>query len=433
MKWFSLFLGILFLVNVSAQENPFLDWDIESVFDVPAEDTQESSLDESFSDKPNNDADQITVLQMINRRSLTFDISYGFAAGISPGLVDPPWDSGEEIDFSWNPVAKLSSSFSLDARISSVFRVMSNFNFSVPDDGGFKFILGDFFFDYNLFNVVFFRGGKYNLKWGISPNYGFTNLLARVPDEINFVYDSFILKADIPAGVGGFQFLALTRADLTGSTLLDKEKVGVGGKYNLALRKVDIDMGVYYQHRMPVRGFISLKTTIVNTEVYSEGLAAYDYGGTPNLSGAFNLGFAREFFDKKLAVNGEFFFNNEGNSFIYSSKTDFLDAKTSPFIDGLNVALNLRYSFGGKGNPRFFLQTLYTLSQNSARVVPAFRLSPFSHIELYLAFPMDLGNKDGYYYKNSLIQNRGGNPLRFAAVFLVSLSGNFRFIAYSPD
>jgi hypothetical protein len=424
MKWFSLLLGAFLLFNVPAQENLSLGWDIESIFDEPAEDTQES---------PSDDADQITVLQRINRRSLTFDISYGFAAGISPGWVDTPWDSGGENDFSWNPVAKLNSSFSLDARISPVFRVMSNFNFSVPDSNGFMFKLGDFFFDYNLFNVVFFRGGKYNLKWGISPNYSFTNLLARVPDEINFTFDSFILKADIPVGVGGFQFLALTRADLTGDKLLDKEKVGVGGKYNLALRRVDIDTGVYYQHGMPTRSFISVKTTLANTEVYSEGLAAFDPEGTPNLSGAFNLGFAHEFFDKKFTVNGEFFFNNEGNSFIYSSKTEFLDARASPFIDGISAALNLRYNFGGKGNPRFFLQTLYALNQNSARVVPAFRLSPFSFFLLYLAFPMDLGNKDGYYYKNPIIKNRGGNPLRFAAVFLVSLGGNFRFIAYSPD
>jgi len=293
--------------------------------------------------------------------------------------------------------------------------------------------LGDFFFDYNLFDVVFFRGGKYDLKWGISPNYGFTNLLVRVPDNVNFGYPSFILKADIPAGVGGFQFLALTRANLMGGAKIDIGKVGFGGKYNLALRKIDIDAGVFYQKEMPIRSFISLKTTLGNTEVYTEGLAAYDSEKTQNISGAFNLGFAHEFFDKKFAVNGEFFYNNEGNSFFYSSKTDFLDAKTSPFIDGVNTALNLRYSFGGKGNPRFFLQTLYALNEGSARIVPAFRLSPLSHLEFYLAFPMDLGSKNGYYYENPLIQNRDGKPLRFAAIFLVSLSGNLRFTAYSPD
>jgi hypothetical protein len=430
MRRFSLLLGIIFLVNIPAQENVSLDWDIESVFDVPAEDTGESPIGTPFPGKSINDENENTVLQRINRNSLIFDLSYGFIAGIYPGWAESPWDSGDNNTFSWNPGAKLSSSFGMDARISNVFRVISNINFTVPEEGGFKFNLGDFFFDYNLFDVVFFRGGKYNLKWGISPNFGFTNLLARVPDDINFTFDSFILKADIPVGVGGFQFLALTRADLTGGNLLDSEKVGVGGKYNLALRKADIDMGVYYQHRMPVRGFISLKTTVVNTEVYSEGLAAYDYGGIPTFTGAFNFGFTHEFFNKKLAVNGEFFFNNEGNSFFYTSRTDFLKAKASPFIDGSNIALNFRYNIGGIGNPRFYLQALYAINKNSARVVPALRLSPFSHIEIYLAFPMDIGSKDGYYYKNPMIQDRDGNPLRFAAVFLVSLSGNLRFTVY---
>jgi len=426
MKWFSLFLCFLFLFEISAQENTSLDWDIESLF---GGNTEESS----FNDTSNNNINQTTVLQKINRRSLTFDISYGFSAGMSPGWIEPPWNDSDENNFSWNPGAKLGSSFGLDAKISNVFRVISNFGFTLPDDGSFSFNLGDFFFDYNLFDIAFFRGGKYDLKWGISPNYGFTNLLVRVPDDLNFGYPSFILKVDIPAGVGGFQFLALTRANLIGGAEIDNEKIGLGGKFNLALRIFDLDIGVFYQHGMPIRSFISLKTTLANTEVYSEGLAAYDFEETQNISGAFNIGFAHDFFNKKLAVNGEFFFNNEGNSFFYSPKTDFMNAKTSPFIDGLNAALNLRYSFGGKGNLRFYLQTLYTLSDNSTRVIPAFRLSPFPHIEFYLAFPMDLGNKKGYYYKNSIIQNREGKPLRFAAIFLVSLSGSLRFTAYSFD
>jgi len=430
MKCFFLFLCLLFVFKISAQENISLDWDIESLFDG---NTEESSWGKVSSDTSDNNANQTTVLQKMNRRSLTFDISYGFSAGVYPGWIEPPWNDSDENNFSWNPGAKLGSSFSLDAKISNVFRVFSNLGFTLPDDGIFKFNLGDFFFDYNIFDFLFLRGGKYDLKWGISPNYGFTNLLVRVPDNENYNSPSFILKADIPVGVGGFQFLALTRTKLTEGAAIDREKIGVGGKYNLALRKFDLDIGAFYQHGMPIRSFISLKTTFANTEIYSEGLAIYDFDETQKISGAYNFGFIHELFGKKLAVNGEFFFNNEGNSFFYTPKTDFTNAKTSPFIDGLNAALNLRYSFGGKGNLRFYLQTLYTLSDNSARVIPAFRLSPLSHIEFYLAFPMDLGSKNGYYYKNSLIQNRDGQPLRFAAIFLVSLSGSLRFTTNSFD
>jgi hypothetical protein len=410
------------MIEIPAQE--ILDWDIDSLFNEPY--VKIESTDESY-------ISEITVLDMMNRRSLTFDASFGFSAGVSPGWIEPPWFESEENHFSWNPGAVLRSSLNLDAKISKAFRVMCGFNFIIPDTRGFYLNLGTLFFDYNLIDTVFFRGGKYYLKWGISPNFGFTNLLSRVPDNEGFSNDSFILKADIPVGIGGFQFLVLTRADFAGGVYPNRENVGFGGKYNLALRKFDADAGVFYHYGMPVRSFISLKTTFGNTEIYSEGLAAFDTSETLNISGAYNFGFAHEFFNNKLAVNGEFFFNNEGNSFFYTSKTDYQDAKTTPFIEGINIAFNLLYRFGGKGNPRFYLQTLYSVQDKSARVVPAFRLGPLPHVELYLAFPMDLGDTDGYYYKNNWIKNRDGMPLRFAAVFLVSLSGNFKFTAYSQD
>jgi hypothetical protein len=207
----------------------------------------------------------------------------------------------------------------------------------------------------------------------------------------------------------------------------------LGGKYNLALRKIDTDTGFFFQQGMPLRAFLSLKTTLKDTEVYSEGLAAFAYDKSQNLSGAFNLGAVHEFLNKKLTVNGEFFYNNEGNSFFYSAKTDFKDAETSPFIEGANIALNLLYRFGGKGNFSLFLQTLYAVNEKSGRMIPGFRLSPLSHIDIYFAIPVDLGYEDGYYYKNSWLKNRDDMPLRFAAVFLISLTGNLKFTAYSPD
>ena len=439
MRWFFVFLCALFLTNLPAQENSSLDWDIDSLFDEAPQNEEEAP-----------ETDEITVMQMLNRRGFTFNASYGFSLGISPGWIYPTWQStddeenkGEdnENNFAWSPIVRMSTAFGLDAQISEVFGVKTVFYFIIPDtsssDNNFRFLLGDFFFDYNFLNTIFFRGGKYNLKWGISPNYDFTNLLTRTPsDDSKFKNDSIIFKADIPAGVGGLQFLGLTRANMTGGDRINKENIGFGGKFNLALRRLDLDLGVFYHYGMPFRGFLSLKTTFINTEIYSEGLVAFasrrdnENDEPSSVSGAVNFGVVRDFFNNKLSVNGELFYNTEGNSFMYNTRTDLEDSKISPFISGLNIAFNLLYRFQGKGSPRFFIQSRYAIQEDSVQLTPGIRISPWSHIELYFAVPMALGSRDGYYYENTAIIDRDGNPRRFAAVLLLTLSGNLQYTRY---
>jgi len=436
MKWLFLFCGLLCIASLSAQETISLDWDIDSIFDEEPQEEETAPV-----------ANETTVVQMLNRRSLTFGVSYGFSFGVYPGWKEPPWKSTDSEDenndnennFAWTPIVNMGTSFGLDAQISRVFGVKTTFSFVIPDTVSyFRFSLGDFFFDYNFFDTVFFRGGKYNMGWGISPNYGFTNLLARVPPNVPS-YESFILKADVPVGIGGFQLLALTRTNLTGGARINRENVGVGGKFNLALRKLDVDTGAFYLYGMPFRVFLSLKTTYRDTELYSEGLLAFatsdikenvETEETPGTSGALNFGFARKFLDNKLGVSGELFYNTEGNSFFFSSRNDFEDSKISPFIMGLNIALNIQYRFEVKFNPRFFFQGLFALQENSVQLTPGIRINPWPHIELSFAVPMTLGSKDGYYYKNPAITDRENNPRRFAAVLLLTLSGSLGYTHY---
>jgi hypothetical protein len=319
----------------------------------------------------------------------------------------------------------------LDAQIHESFRVKSNMYFDIP---GFEFLLGDFFFDYKIYDKVFIRAGKYGLSWGISPNYGFTNLLSRIPKGGN-EHDSFIFKADIPVGKGGFQFLTLTRFHLMMINNPDfphREDFGVGGKYNFALRLVDLDFGAYYQEGMVLRSFLSVKTTLWNTEFYSEGLVAIDIHETSNLSGAWNIGFGRSLFSGRLNINGELFYNAEHDTYWYHPETKIREAGSSPFIEGFNIAFNLMYRLWDKGNLRFYLSTLYAPSQKSSRLVPGLRLNPLPNIELYFAVPMTFGETDGYYYKNTVTtaEKSGGHPLPFAVLFMITLSGGVQFGHY---
>ena len=419
-RFFFLALVVLvFSLPLFAEEGDSLDWDIDSVFDAPPEDSQgEYAPPEARQEKTPAISSGISAASLVKPKGITFDSSFQFIGGIAPGWSEAPWFDDEDRKFSRSPMAKMRADFGLDAQISAILRVNTVFYFEIPNYG---FHLKTFFADYSLYDAVFFRAGKYNLSWGISPNFGFTDLLSRVPRDMK-AGDSFILKADIPVGIGGFQVLALTRADLMRGTEPKWEDLGYGGKFNLALRFADFDLGAFYQENMPLRSFLSVKTTLGKTELYNEWLAAFDLDEPRNFSGAANIGVVQTFFNDKFRVNGELFYNAEGNAFFYQPETSVRDAEISPFISGFNMALNLLYRFGGKLNPRLFVQALYAPEQKSARLVPGLRLSPWPHMELYFAVPMALGARDGYYYKKTA----DPHDRPFSLVFLLSLKGSVR-------
>ena len=400
--------GLFFLHNVSAQEYPSLDWDIDSVFDDPPAEIPEEEVKENT----------VTALSLVKQRGIVFDSSFQLIGGIAPGWDEVPWSGEEDRNFSLAPSAKMLADFMLDAQISEVFRINLAIGFEVPL---FSFKLKTFYADYSLFDRIFIRAGKYDLYWGISPNYAFTNLLSRVPANYA-AFDSFIFKADIPAGIGGFQLLAMTRADLLGGVEPGKSDIGYGGKFNLALRIADFDLGIFNQDDMPLRFFLSVKTTLGNTELYNEWLGAVDFADPKDFSGAVNIGFTQSFFSDKFWINGEVFYNAEKNTYWYEPESTLRDAEISPFLTGFNFALNLLYRFGGSLNPRIFLNALYSLDEESARLVPGLRLSLFPHIELYLAVPMALGSRDGYYYTRT----PDLNDRPFSIVVMLSLKGSVR-------
>jgi len=399
-------------VSLYAPDDDFLHWDIGTIFDGPSDAPAFQEIE---------DPGVSQVLSQIRQRGIIFDASYEFWGGFAPGWSEAPWFITDNREFTWAPAVRMRADFGIDAQISEVFRVRTSVYFTVPN---FAFTLGEFFFDYNLHDRVFFRAGKFGLSWGISPNFNFTNLPARIPDE-SFSRDAFIARVDVPIGIGGFQFLALTRANIMQGAAPQWQDVGWGGKYNLAFRWADFDMGFFHQYGMPFRCFLSINTTIGNTEVYNEWMLAID-GSRGRASGAFNVGFVRDFFDNRLTANGELFYNAEDSAFWFDPGTTIRDAEVSPFISGFNIALNLLYRLGGASNPRLFLQFLYAPEQHSAQLVPGFRLSPpfLPHAELYFAIPMALGRRDGFYYRNPVDIEDRRRP--FSITLLLSLRGNAR-------
>jgi len=429
-------LILLCLFPLAAQDEAgSLDWDIDTIFNInPEVETKDSTTSEPVVKTPPVAAPPAQAPMLLKRRGITFDASFQFVGSVSPGYIDPPWFREDDDEFSWEQKIKLRADYTIDAQISQIFRVKSVLYFELPK---FSMKLGDFFFDYTLYDSIFIRAGKYNLSWGISPNFEFTNLLARIPggdyhkaDAYRNYYngDSFIVRADVPVGIGGFQFLAISRANLLYSDVMPGWlHIGYGAKYNLALRWADFDLGFLYHDYMPFRAFLSIKTTIGNTELYNEWLAV-DIQRPEDTSGALSIGFIHEFFNKKLRVNGEFFYNAEKGAEWYRPETIIREAETSPFVEGPNFALNLLYRFGGKGNPRVFIQSLYAPLDESARVTPGFRLTPWPNIDFYIAAPLDLGVQDGYYYTHP---EDTTDTRHFRLVMLITIKGSARAAYYN--
>jgi hypothetical protein len=414
--------GIFWAGDVlGAQGEEWSNWDINSIFDDP----QETEMTEEGDIEPE---DIITL-----RDRVIIEASYDFIGAFSPGWSEVPWNS-EKKKYNYILGAKMDALLSLDFNLTESLRVWNSFSFSVPDKTVFS--LKEFYFDYNLQQRFYLRAGLFTIAWGISVNFPYTNLPSRVPEESGG--DSYMGKLDIPIGIGGLQFLAMTRNSFMQNPASPQlEEVAYGIKYNLALEKIDIDAGFFYYIEMPLRGFVSFKTTLGNTEVYAEGLAAIPHpemrrkkqtGNSrwdepyDSLRFSGSAGFLQDFFRGKLTVNGEIFYNGEKGTGWYREKTEFQDAETLKFIEGFNGALNLIYRPGIIGM-RLFVQCLYALDENSVQLVPGISIKPGDLITATLTVPMALGSRDGTYYS----QNADRDNRPFSIALLISFGGIFRY------
>lgn len=419
------FLSLSFLfpqdIKQATQEKDLISIpkdDLDSLFDEPFEQTQVPEA------TPKEPVKNPTVISDIRKRGIEFNASYFFRGAINPGWDMYPWDFDGNEQFSWALGIEMGSKLRITSQISESFRVISVFTYQIP---GFNLTLGDFFFDYNFYNKVFLRAGKYEHSWGVSPNFSFTNLLSRImitidpnfPKE-NANGDSYIAKFDIPIGIGGLQLLTLTRYNIAGGDSPPRQYFGYGGKFNLAFSWADFNLGLYYQEFMATRSFLSAKTVLFNFDVYNEWLFTYNNHTDDSVNISFNIGLSRPFFKNKLELNAEYYFNGEETTFYYRPQSEFRQQDTSPFLQGNNIAFNLLYRLDGNLNPRVFAKILY--GDESYSLVTGLRITPFSNTEIYFAIPMVLGSKDGHYYKDSFNVLNQHRPFSF--VLYVSFTGS---------
>jgi hypothetical protein len=411
-------------------ETGMLDRDMDSLFDEPLPDPGETGGSADGDDSGGGiqeaaDAGGL-LASMIRKRGFTLDASWYFYGGVSPGWNEVPWYwNSEDEEYSTVLGAGINAALGLDFQISEHLRVKNLFTFVFPD---LPFTVKEIFIDYNLADRMFFRGGKFTQNWGLSSNYPYANLLARLPPD-NTGGDPYIVKADVPIGIGGVELLALTRPGFMApnKTIPSFDEIGFGGKYNLARQWVDLDVGVFYHEEMPLRNFVSIKSTVMDTEIYAEALVSVRHKPWGTVQGSGSIGFLREFFSGKLALNGEYFYNGEKDAWYFNPETNLEEEETSPFIKGNNMAINVLYRTGVFRDMRLMVQCFYSFDENSAMVVPGLSFAPFPHVNVSLGIPMVLGSRDGTYYRYNA--DKTNRP--FSIVLLVGVSGDYRF-TYPP-
>ncbi|MDR1230006.1 MAG: hypothetical protein LBK61_01250 [Spirochaetaceae bacterium] len=451
------FLLVAFGVPTLAAQETAADsgFDIDSLFDAQPADS-ENTAETPPPAAPATEETELNLLsQIILSRGFSIEANYNLQGFLAPGWTEAPWwvDEFDNATYYSMPGLQMSADLALDIQLSEVLRVQQSIEFEILDP---EVKLKEFFFDYNINQKIFIRAGQFDLNWGQSHNFQFTNLLARIPqnyeESTSDVFSPKYIKIDVPVGIGGFEGVFSGRF-VDDFSKVSAKNIGYGLKYNIIRPRVDMDVGVFYHLLMPIRGFFSLQTTVLkSTELYTEALVSVPHdniltGDTQSKSVTFNevqfgdvslsatLGVLQSFFNDNLVLNGEVFYSGEKDaSALDKDEIDILsnDQKVVGILQGLNTALNIRFQPGWKGNLGFGLSFRWAFNDYSGQIIPAIYWTPAKHVTMSIAVPMALGNrldengKKTYYYTH----NPDNSHRPFSVIFAVSLSSNYRFGYY---
>ena len=409
-----IFICTLFLnLSVYAQDAGTELFDVNSIDSLFNEAPSEPTAKTPAEDVPAENKTNSILSDGIRKKGFTLDAGFHFVGGYSPG-----WKEGTYLHVVG---AEAISSLGLDFQISNTLRIKQTIGFSFPS---LSIEVKEFFLDYNINDRFFLRAGKHTVNWGISRNYQFANLLNRAPASNAAPGDPYTVKIDIPVGIGGAQLLMLARhASIVDDNKLSFREIGFGGKYNIALRSVDIDLSLLYHNELSLFGAVSLKTTLFkNTEVYLEGLAAVAHNMWNEFRFSGNLGFLQEFFGNKLSLNAELFYNGENEAYWFRPENILQDSASIPFIPGINTALNVVWRPISWKNLKIYGQFLYGFTENTGQLLPGISFTPFSNMTIYLAANIITGSTEGTYYKNN--DDKEKRP--FSINLAVSIRGDYR-------
>jgi hypothetical protein len=411
---------------------------------------------------------QSSVISVMKKKGFTMKTGYSFSFGSSTGWEESPWFWGEEFQdkdrgaikvvaphtteadlFYTYPGVIMTASLDFSYQISNELKVTSAFSYSFP---GFVFTIGDFYFDYTVRNKVFFRAGRFTYKWGVSTNYPFTDLLSRFQPPSWYTAhtynqntnpsgdyfgstagknDVYTARVDVPIGIGGIQAMIRLRDDFFNERNKKNALIAYGGKYNLAFRWADINIGALYQEILPLRSFLSVKSTIKDTEIYAEAMSSVRHKDWDYWTLSWNFGFYQDFFKRKLRINGEIYYNGEKDAFWVKEadpERGNLVEENSPFIEGFNYITNIVYKPGWR-SLNLGVTVAYVPVEDTGMVVPGAQFSPSTGVTVSLAVPFAFGSRKGTYYRGISSDYKTYNR-PFSIVLGLTIDGSYSWGKY---
>ncbi|TVR05612.1 MAG: hypothetical protein EA403_02090 [Spirochaetaceae bacterium] len=335
--------------------------------------------------------------------------NFRFVLGYSTGLTQPLGEGGERQDLA---VVELRSGLDLLFTVSPQLSISQRMRFEYPK---YELKVTELAMDYAIEDAVFLTLGLKRINWSRSPNFPLTNIIHRRADKPLTAprdYSTIIGRTVIPIGIGGLELLVQNKDEYQEppGTTPQPDRMGYGAKFNYASRRLDLDVGGYYQSGLAARGFVSGSTTLTDRiELYGQGLVSEARlrrddtrlrtdGKAETIRGRiiadnpldFSLGAGTvvSFLSGALELNGEYLYHGEESE-------NRVDGSTFPLYWGHNFAANVDYRI--PDTPfRLRMGYRYNPSLDTGFFVPRVTVTPYRHLTLDLIGGMFFGAAGGY-------------------------------------
>ena len=346
-----------------------------TAFFVAADDTAEDNelLSDLFDNPPEDSVANETEIdhrkQFEENEKIVIKREFSTTAATSAGWNDFPKYNNLSEGFEATAGAVAEARLSFSAKPSPIFSMGGSFYTEVDYHNGIpdwtNIVVDELYGDYIWLEKIFFRVGKFPMKWGNGRLFTPGDLMIQSEEGLSF-------RANLPTVLDGFTVVSLANkyyidpnsdfsvSDLVGAALLEK----VFGNVHLSL-------GGRFQRKDGARTLATFKTVVFKTDIFTDFVLCYD--NDKNLDFQTVAGFFREW--ENLKIYGEYFFNglteeNKGHNIGLAA--GYKNIFSSP----VDAGIEWRHAF----------------VDNSGRVFPVITFSPWKLIKIHFGVPVLYGD-----------------------------------------
>ena len=311
--------------------------------------------------------------QFEESETITIRRSFSSTAASSVGWSGYPKANNLSEGFEATAGAVAEARLSFMARPSPIFNMGGSLYTEIDYKNGIPdwtdIIVDELYADYILLDKIFFRMGKFPMKWGNGRLFTPGDLMALSERGLSF-------RANFPTVMNGLTLVALANRyymespdagfsipeDLVSAALLEK-----------VFGNVLLSLGGRFQDRDGLKTLASVKTVAFRTDVFTDFILCYD--NDDNIDFQAVTGFFREW--EKLMIYGEYFFNGltDGNK---DHNVGLAMGYKKIFSSPVDVGIEWRHAF----------------IDNSGRVFPGISFSPWQHIRMNFGIPILYGDEE---------------------------------------